>query len=445
LVTVIVALTVPLAINLRDRTRTELENQAQIQAQTIAAGLGAETLTPGRALNRLVDGYAADVGRVIVMDATGLVLADSDPGRPAVGVNYRSDGRPEVQAALDPASPTATAEIRHSFTLHADILVAAAPVLDEGLWGAVRITRDVQQVSDSVRNVTIGLVVIGLGGLLAGLLIAFGLAGSFAKPLTALASAARRLGAGDLRTRAGDIGGASEIRDLAHSFDEMADRVERTVEAQREFVANASHQLRTPLTGMKLRLESAVADATPEVRRQVQAAEQEVDRLAQIVDRLLVAARQIEEGGSTRADLRAASERALERWGERAAREGGAIETAGDPAVAQADPADVDQILDNLLENALTHAGGTISLEIGTADGRAFFAVRDHGAGILVEERARVVERFFRGAGAAPGGSGLGLAIARELAEKWGGALSVQAPDDGGTRIEVRFRALTGS
>jgi signal transduction histidine kinase len=93
-----------------------------------------------------------------------------------------------------------------------------------------------------------------------------------------------------------------------------------------------------------------------------------------------------------------------------------------------------------VLENAITYAPGPIQLQTGTSERRAFLAVRDHGRGIPSEEQEKVIERFHRGRSAPPGGSGLGLAIARDLAERWGGALSVQSADSGGTRVEVRFR-----
>ena len=128
---------------------------------------------------------------------------------------------------------------------------------------------------------------IGLAGLLAGLVIAFGRAASFGRPLAKLAAAARRLGAGDLQERAGPVGGASEIEDLARSFDEMADRLSARCGTPR-VRGQHLHQLRTPLTGMKLRLESAGIEASRDVRRQLDAADDEVGRLAPIVDRLLV-------------------------------------------------------------------------------------------------------------------------------------------------------------
>ena len=321
-------------------------------------------------------------------------------------------------------------------------MFAAAPVLDPGLIGAVRITKDIQGVNDAVRRTTISLIaVIGGIGLSVGLVIAVIMSGSLARPLTRLAATARRLGAGDLSARAHDVSGADEIEELAGSFDEMADRVERTVHAQREFVANASHQLRTPLTGMKLRLESAIERSdSPEMTHDLTAADREIDRLAATVDRLLVMARTLEEGGSTEIELHDAAERAADRWRERAATRDSTLSVDGDPVTAQANATDVDQILDNMIENAMTYAPGPIDVQTGTAERRAFVAVRDHGPGIPAEEQAKVTERFYRGKTAPPGGSGLGLAIARDLAERWGGALSVQSPEGGGTRIEVRFR-----
>ncbi len=440
LLTVIVALTVPLAFNLRQRTITEVESQAKLTAQTIAAGIGAETLTQPRRLERLTVQYADETGdRVIVMDADGIVLADSDGED--VGQDYANGLRPEVTSALDPAAPTADARIRFSRTEDADILVAAAPILDEGLVGAVRITQNVQDVTDAVRSTTIGLIALGGAGLIAGLVIAFALAGSFSRPLTRLAATARRLGQGDLQARAGDVGGASEIEDLAHSFDEMADRVERSVAAQREFVANASHQLRTPLTGMKLRLEAAAADATPPVKRQLDAADDEVDRLAAIVDRLLVSARRIEAGDrSADTDLARAAVRAIERFRDRALAAESSLDAEVGSAVAEADETDVDQILDNLIENAIRYAPGPITIGTGVVEGRASLWVRDHGPGIPAADLDRVTERFYRGAGAPEGGSGLGLAIARELAEANGGAIEIRRPADGGTVVEARFR-----
>jgi signal transduction histidine kinase len=250
------------------------------------------------------------------------------------------------------------------------------------------------------------------------------------------------LGHGDLSARAGDVSGAREVEELGQSFDEMADRLERSVHAQREFVANASHQLRTPLTAMKLRLEGAIAEAPDEaVRQRLEAADLEVDRLSGIVDRLLVMAREIEEGTSANVDLGEAVERAAERWNERAGERDSTVVAQGDGGSARVDPTDLDQILDNLLDNATSYAPGEVTIESGGSNGLAFVAVRDRGPGIAPEDLARITERFYRGRGVPSGGSGLGLAIARQLVEKWGGTLNVESTHRDGTRVEVRLDA----
>ncbi len=437
----LVALGVPLAVNLNQRATLQLEAEALIQAQGIASAIGAAHLLPEErdALRSIVRQAAAQVGgRVIVVDAEGILLADSQ-GRARLGTDYANGQRPELDAAVAGQSAT---EVRFSEELGTDLLATAVPIQDDGVTvGAVRITKPMSEVRAQTLRSTLGLVAVGGAGLAAGLVLAWALADSFARPLRRLASASQRLGSGDLSARAEHVGGAAEIEQLTRSFDEMADRLERTVRAQREFVANASHQLRTPLTGMKLRLEAALGEVEdPAVRRQLEAADREVDRLAEIVERLLVMARQIEEGQPTEVDLGEAAQRAIARWGERARRLGASLLSQGEGGRAQANPADVDQILDNLLDNAIAYAPGEILIETGRDGAGMVLAVRDHGPGIPEAERERVTDRFYRGAGAPPGGSGLGLAIARELAEKWGGSLRVLEAEGGGTRVEVHLR-----
>jgi signal transduction histidine kinase len=437
-------LEVPLAINLQQRVLSEVQSSAEAGALLVAANIGGARTANPTILQRYVTRHFPDQenGRVIVIDPDGVLIADSI-GSQNLGQNYATPRRPELMRVLQ--TPEPTTEIRHSDTLGQDILVAAAPIIDETtLYGAVRVSQLMGEVQDQVRRVIARLVIIGLGALIAGLIVAFVLAGSFSRPLTKLAAVARRLGGGDLTARAETSEGASEIVQLARSFDDMADRMEATVRAQREFVSNASHQLRTPLTGMKLRIEAAMAGSlSEEVRRQLEAADTEVDRLAEIVNRLLVMARRIEEGGPSEIDLDEAVHRALERWRERASRQGAILTARGEGGRALGESADLDQILDNLIDNAVAYAPGPVVIEAGRADGRAFLAVEDVGPGIAADERHRVTDRFFRGKTAPKGGTGLGLAIVRELAEKWGGTVIVGPADGGGTRIEVRLNAVT--
>jgi signal transduction histidine kinase len=438
---VLIALGVPLAVNLQQRERLELETQVLIQGQGIASAIGSENLQPRNAdrLRQIVARAADQVaGRIIVVDADGILVADTQ-GPDYLGNLYATAARPEIVAALEGRTQTVT---RYSSDLGIDLLATAVPIQDEGRTvGAVRITKTMAEVRAETRRATVGLVAVGLAALAAGLVLAWALAGSFSRPLRRLADTSERLGSGDLSARAEDVQGAEEIEQLGRAFDEMADRLERTVRAQREFVANASHQLRTPLTGMKLRLESAVEQTDdPDLRQQLETADREADRLSDIVDRLLVMARQIEEGQATRVDVGDAVARAVTRWEERATRLGASLLARGEGGDALGNPADLDQILDNLLDNAIAYAPGRIVLETARVDGRLVLAVQDHGPGISEAEREHVTDRFYRGRGAPAGGSGLGLAIARELAEKWGGTLQVLDAAGGGTRVEVRLR-----
>ena len=440
LVVLIIALGVPLTVNLQRRATSELKTQALIQAQGIAAQIGVENIDDPARLDQIVTQAAAQVGgRVIAVDDRGFLVADSD-GSASLDTLYATPGRPEIRHAL---AGTAFSEVRDSVDLGHDIMATAVPIQDEQrLVGAVRITRSVQEVNDNIRNVTLGLAAIGVAALAAGMLLAFGLAGSLSRPLTRLAAAARRLGEGDLSARAGNVSGASEVEELGQSFDEMADRLERSVQAQREFVANASHQLRTPLTAMKLRLEGAIVEAPDEAMRQrLEAADLEVDRLSGIVDRLLVMAREIEEGISASVDLGGAVHRTVLRWNDRAGQRDSTVVARGDGGLARVDPTDLDQILDNLLDNATSYAPGEVTVETGGSKGTVFVAVRDRGPGIAPQDLAHVTERFYRGLGVPSGGSGLGLAIARQLAEKWGGTLNVESAYGEGTRVEVRLDA----
>jgi signal transduction histidine kinase len=438
----IAALTIPLALTLDRRARAEFERENIIRATTIAQDVGAENLRPGRdaTLGQIVQDAAVQVaGRVIVVDHTGALVADSLG--PASGQPYATSGRPEIIAAM---SGTPTSVMRASQDLGTDIMATAVPIVDERpgaqptVVGAVRITQSMAAVNENVRRVTLGVLAIGAGGLLAGLILAVALSSSLARPLRRLAEAAQRFGSPDLSVRVGPVSGPTEVTQLASSFDRMADRVQTSVDAQEAFVANASHQLRTPLTGMKLRLEGAIADERDEgIRTELIAAEAEVDRLSLLVTRLLALASRQEHGSAERCDLATLARRAAER------RRAAELTIAGDPASAVVHPDDVEQIIDTLLDNASVYAPGPVEVATGALDDRVWIAVRDHGPGMPEAVRERATERFYRSPDAPRGGSGLGLAIVRELAEGDGGDVSIETPDDGGTRIEIRYpRAL---
>jgi signal transduction histidine kinase len=450
LLVAIVSLEVPLALSLRDRVDGEVRSQAEGQADLVAAAAG-DLLDPaarGR-LDRLVRTAAGDAGgRVLVVDRSGTVLSDS-AGADQLGWSYAS--RPEIATALGGRFRQGT---RYSSSLGTELLATAAPVLSDGRTvGAVRITQSVGAVHATVRRITVALVLLGLVvlllGLGAGLLIARGIA----RPISRLEQAARRVADGDLEARAPDEG-SREQRSLARSFNDMTARLGRLLGVQREFVADASHQLRTPLTGIRLRVEEARAiGVSPEADAQLAAAMGEVDRMARVVDELLVLSRAGEPDAPAEAlDLAQVAARCARRLQPLAESTGVALELAPPTGRvrAWAPGHDVERALDALVENALRYAPVGSLVELAARDGGV--EVRDRGPGLEPGEEALVWERFHRGSAGrrTPGGTGLGLAIVRELARGWGGEATIAARAGGGAlaRIEVPAPVaahLTGS
>lgn len=442
LAAVVVALAVPLALNVDRRATSELESDVVADA-AVLSGRVANLVRIG-ATNQLAavvaDATVGDDARTVVVNQSGVMLADST-GEAAAGEPFATTERPEFQAALGGAVDVRQ---RRSDTLGEDLLLVTVPVTDRGeVIGALRVSAPMGQVESSVRSSWLALGLIGLAVVAAGLVLAWILAGSIARPVEKLRSAAGRLGRGELDARV-EPEGPREIDELGRSFNRMAGEVSENLAAQRDFVANASHQLRTPLAGIKLRLE-AIRGEGGAAAQEAAKAEVELDRLSALVDDLLALARaSSDQARPERVDLREALRAAGRRWAEPAATAGHDLAVAEDAAgEAWAAPADVAHVLDNLIENAIRYSppGARISVEPVHDDGRPGFVVSDTGPGIPPAERERVFDRFYRGTGgrATGPGTGLGLAIVAELAERWEG--SVELLDGPGTRVRARFRA----
>jgi signal transduction histidine kinase len=435
LLLILVALEVPLGLSLARRIEAEVKNGASAQAFIVAAG-AAGRMANRRELQRLAEDSGNELGaRVIVLNRAGRLLADSTaPG--ARSISYLT--RPEIRTVL--RQRRSVQGVRHSDTLGKDLLYTAVPVSNNGrVVGAVRVTQSMGAVHARVRRAVLALVGIGAFALLVGLAVAWFLASSLSKPLRNVAETARRVEAGDLDARAKESG-AAEQREVATALNDMTERLGRILAAQREFVANASHQLRTPLTGLRLRLEAASAKSPEGARAELDAAEREVERLARLLTSLLTLAREGDEPGPARPiSLARAAELAQERWHASAGERPLHLIGNGDATIAASEE-DVAIVLDNLIENALHYSEGAVSVDWGAENGEAWVAVVDEGPGLAPGEEAQLFERFARGtAGSKESGTGLGLAIVQTLAHRWRGEAHLVNREEGGMRAEVRF------
>ncbi|PTL60578.1 sensor histidine kinase [Paraconexibacter algicola] len=430
LVVAIIALAVPLTVNLHDRVEAEVREQASTQASLLAATVPELDAASLRELVR--QGGERTGGRVVVTDRTGVVLADSEDAG-AIGAGFGA--RPEIAAAL---AGRRFQEERSSSTLGTDLLATAVPVVRAGEPdGAVRITQDTRAVADATTRATTGIAAVSGIVLGAGLLLAAVLAAQLARPSRQLQAAAERLAVGDLQARAPETG-AKEQRRVAVAFNDMAVRLGRLLDGQRAFVADASHQLRTPLTGMRLRLEEIRhADVPVAVREDADAAIAELDRLSRTVDELLVLSQAGErDAPAERLSLEAVLAETFDRWSAQAHAQGATLVLAdGEPVTGVAAEADLHRALDVLVENALAYGGPGVTVTLRARPGAV--EVLDDGPGPEPGEEDEVFDRFHRGSAARAGGSrtpgtGLGLAIARELAQRWGGAASLRRGPAGG-------------
>ncbi len=434
---VLLLVVVPLGVTYSGREEDRLRADVERDARVIA-GLVEERLESGDAvgLERIVGRSSTRSGaRVVVTSAAGDRVAAS--GASATEARDISSW-PEVRAAL---SNTQSVGIRTSSSLHAELAYAAVPVVSDGhVTGVVGVTVPTAAMRQQVRDYWVRLAALSATVMGAAAVVGWLIARWAVAPVARLEEGARRLAAGDLRGRTEVDRGPPELRQLSRTFDEMAARLDHLVRSQSAFVADASHQLRTPLTVLRLRVESieAALGETPVdaavVAGDVDVVAEELDRLMRIVEGLLALARS--ESGATveTVDVAAVARSAVERWDALAEERDVALElNAPLGADARAVVGGVEQILDNLLDNAIEVAPAGSSIEVTVLDEAATVrtSVRDHGPGLTEAQCEQAVGRFWRAPGAPAGGTGLGLSVAAGLADASGGSLRLRAPSDG--------------
>ncbi|MER6079423.1 ATP-binding protein [Streptomyces sp. NPDC001833] len=287
-------------------------------------------------------------------------------------------------------------------------------------------TVTVQEPRSTVtREVGRTLLIIGAVALLAviaAVLLAIRQANRLASPLTDLAETAERLGSGDPRPRHKRYG-VPELDRVADVLDSSAERIGRMLTAERRLAADASHQLRTPLTALSMRLEEITLTDDPDiVKEEANVALTQVERLTDVVERLLTNSRDPRTGSAVSFDLDEVIQQQLAEWRPAYRGVGRAIVSSGKRHLrAVGTPGAVAQVLAALIENSLMHGGGTVALRTRVTGNQAVVEVTDEGAGVPADLGNRIFERTISGRNS----TGIGLAVARDLAEADGGRLEL--------------------
>ncbi|WP_330332066.1 HAMP domain-containing histidine kinase [Streptomyces sp. NBC_00536] len=400
-----------------------LENttgRTELAARKVAAQLDTRALPAGR-----LPAPESGVDLVFVLDAAGRVTASTgDPGRLAAELAaLRPAAGDDSRAAVLPPPAPGGGERRA-------VVVVSAPGPAGTAAHYVYAMTVLGDVDDATRSVAYGM----LGG--APPLIAFAaalawwVAGHALRPVTAIRDALAAVTGSELDRRVPDPGGADEIARLARTVNDTLDRLERSDARQRQFTADASHELRNPLAAVRSRLEVALEDPD---RESVAAALADTERLQRIAADLLLLAR-LDGRPAPRTEPVDLALLAAEDAARRGAPRVRLRVVAGAPVPAAGDPARLERALANLVDNALRYARTEVVVRAYARDGWNVLEVTDDGPGIPEADRDRVFERFVRldaDRGRASGGTGLGLAIAREVARSHGGELVALDPAGG--------------
>jgi len=279
-----------------------------------------------------------------------------------------------------------------------------------------------------------GLIVLGVG--------AFLTARWIARPLSHLQRMATSLGRGDLSVRS-ELKRKDELGDVARAFDDMAERIQRLLQTEKELLANVAHELRTPLARIRVALEIAGEGDAEAARASLAEIAVDLAELEALISDVLTAARfELAQGVAPSSGFalhlqqlapRAIAERSAELFSGRHPHRPFSKHFSRDTSTIEADPVLLRRVLDNLLENAHKYSpegDSEISLSVSERAGQACFEVRDHGMGISDDDLPRIFSAFFRGERSrsrGTGGVGLGLTLAKRIVEAHGGTIEVES------------------
>ena len=423
---------VPLGVITANQERHDFRDDA-IGASATVSGVAEEFLGDRAArtpLTKAIAGVRRRGDLVAVYDRAGRLVA----GDGAV---------PGLSAAL--LARARTDRIARVYRADERLLVVR-PVTNDGrqlLLGTVVLSRSAEPIDHRLGVLRAWLVLVSVAGLLAAAFIATALARWVGRPLGALETAAQHLGDGDFEARAPASAGPDEVRRLAANFNWMAARLESLVSGHQAMMADVSHQLRTPLAALRLRLDVLAQETPAPLAEELAGAQEEVARLSRMVDGLLAAAR---AENVTTAPVPVPVEAVIRdraaAW--RPAAEEKSVEisaSAAEPMTARMGEGHLEQVLDNLLANALeaVPAGGRIWLSAAGDGGRITIAVADNGPGMSQQQQRAAFRRYVS---ATPGGTGLGLAIVHRLVTSDGGAAELTDTPGGGLTVTLNVPAF---
>ncbi|MFJ6214558.1 ATP-binding protein [Streptomyces sp. NPDC092296] len=291
-----------------------------------------------------------------------------------------------------------------------------------GQGEVVEVERSRQDVQHQIGDMLLMLGVVALLAVQAAVALAVWQANRLARPLNDLVETAERLGSGDPRPRDRRYG-APELDRVAEVLDASAERIARMLTAERRLAADASHQLRTPLTALSMRLEEIIATEDPKiVKEEATIALGQVERLTDVVQRLLTNQRDPRSASAVTFDLDEVIKQQAEEWRPALSSAGRRLEVEGVHHLeAVGTPGAVAQVLATLIENSLMHGDGTVVLSTRVTGTSVVVEVADEGSGVPPTLGARVFERAVSGRNS----TGIGLAVARDLAEADGGRLEL--------------------
>lgn len=439
-VLVLAGLEIPLGV-IYARGETSRASQSVERDASMLAEVTEENIEKGQldALPDIVGDYATRTGgHVVVTDKQGIVLADSDPaGRTGISLA----AQPDIARALNNQTTVTTTTDGEG----RDVLSATMPGSSgTTIRGTLRLTYPLDQVSTRVHRIWGALALAGACVLAAVALVAFSMARWITRPLRTLEAATTQLADGHLAHPPDATTGPPELRQLATSFTRTATRLQHLLQSQQAFASEASHQLKTPLTALRLRLENFEPYLDPRAHGSLDEAVGEVERLGRMVQGLLALAR-LENTATTPepVDLDTVLADRVAMWESLAAEQYVALDVTG-PPVGQvwAIPGALEQIVDNLLANALRVSPPSTTITLHRAPGGELHII-DQGPGMNAADRERAFDRFWRSSDSHHDGTGLGLPIVRHLIDASGGTITLHPAPGTGLDAHIRLRPAT--